>query len=122
MSSAYSFESDLSFRDAVTMLDAVENWVHRPNLENRWLIRDSDRFGDYLSWYAYDQAAQGITRMICIYFDTKPRQVTFSISSRETSSRKEDLERALTEHRGYILNELLPRIGARNIQSSDFER
>lgn len=122
MSSAYSFESDLSFRDAVTMLDAVEDWVRQPNLENRWLIRDSDRLGDYLSWYAPDRIESGIVRTVCLYFDTKPRQITFGVSNREIPASREGLERALTEHRAYILNELLPRIGARNVQSSDFER
>lgn len=122
MSWAYSFESDLSFHDAIAMLDAVENWVHQLNIENRWLIRDSDRLGDYLSWYAHDRLESSIIRTICLYFDTRPRQITFGISNREIPASKEDLERALTEHREYILNDLLPRIGARNVQSSDFEK
>ncbi len=69
-----------------------------------------------------DRIESGIVRTVCLYFDTKPRQITFGVSNREIPASREGLERALTEHRAYILNELLPRIGARNVQSSDFER
>lgn len=52
MASAFSFESDLSFKDAVKTFNAMENWVRKPNLDGKWLVRDNDRWGDYLSWYA----------------------------------------------------------------------
>jgi hypothetical protein len=121
--SAYSFESDLSFRDAVKRFNAMDDWVRKPNLEGKWLVRDNDRLGDYLSWYDYDAADPSIVKTICLFFDTRPRQVTLSVSRRrDTAAGEGDPARVWGEHQAYVLSELLPSIGARNVMPSDFEK
>jgi hypothetical protein len=121
---AYSFQSDLRFQDAIKVFDALENWVRKPNLDGRWLVRDNDRVGDYLSYYAYDEKDRGIVKKICIYFDTDPLHVTLGVS-REAPARffrKRNLQDVWREHELYVLNVLLPSIGARDVKASDFEK
>jgi hypothetical protein len=123
MASAYSFESDFSFTDAVNKFDALEHWVGKPNLDGRWLVRDNDRWGDYLSWFALDEGDPSIVKTICIFFDTNPRQVTLSVSrQRNAPPGKGDLNRIWAEHQAHVLTVLLPSIGAWNVSPSDFER
>lgn len=105
------------------MFDAMEDWVRKPNLDGRWLVRDNDRWGDYLSWYAYDEADPSIVKSICLFFDTRPRQVTLSVLRRQdTKAGKGDIQKVWEEHQSYVLTVLLPSIGARNPMPSDFER
>ncbi len=123
MPSAYSFECDLTFRTAVKRFDAMEDWVGKSNLEGRWIVRDSDRVGDYLSYYEYQQGDPSIVKSICLYFDTRPRQVTFDVTrNRKVPPSATDLKSAWLNHKAYILDVLLPSIGARNVKPSDFEK
>ncbi len=123
MPAAYAFDCDLSFRGAVKMFDAMENWVHKPNLDGRWLVRDNDRVGDYLSYYAYDEGDRSIVKSVCLFFDTRPRQVTLDVSrARTLPAGKGDLQSAWLAHKAYVLDVLLPSIGARNVKVSDFEK
>jgi hypothetical protein len=120
---AYSFESDLKFHGAVKRFDAIEDWVRKPNLDGKWLVRDNDRHGDYLSYSAYDEADRNIVKSVSIFFDTTPKQITLSISSgRKTLFSALKLARAWKRHQSWVLDTLLPSIGARDIQPSDFER
>lgn len=123
MPSAYSFDCDLTFGGAVKMFDAIENWVRQPNLDGRWLVRDNDRLGDYLSCFEYDEADRSIVKSTCLYFDTRPRQVTLAVArGPKVPAGSGDLASAWRDHQAYVLDVLLPRIGARNIKPSDFER
>ncbi len=123
MPSAYSFECDLAFRDAVKIFDAIENWFRKPNLDGRWLVRDNDRLGDYLSYSKYDVDDSSIVKSICLYFDVRPRQVTFGVTRNpKVQAGTGDLERVWRAHEAYVLDVLLPSIGARNVTRSDFER
>jgi hypothetical protein len=121
--SAYSFESDLQFKEAVKMFNAMEDWVHKPNLNGRWLVRDNDRWGDYLSYCDHDKTNPSIVRTVSLFFDTVPRQVTFGVSRDPNVSASDgEMERAWREHQAYVLDVLLPSLGARNAAPSDFER
>ena len=101
MPAAFSFESDLG----------------------KWLVRDSDRVGDYLSCYVYDEADPTIVKTICIFFDTQPKQMTLKVSRNlNVPAGTGDLRQAFAGLQAHALNDLLPRIGARNIQPSDFEK
>jgi hypothetical protein len=123
MPAAYSFESDLSFQAAVRQFDAIENWVRKPNLDGKWLVRDNDRLGDYLSYYAFDGGDRSIVKTICLYFDVRPRQVTLSVSrDPKTEAGTGDIQLAWRDHQAFVLDVLLPSVGARNVQPSDFER
>ena len=123
MPSAYSFQCDLTFKDAVKLFDAMENWVRKPNLDGRWLVRDNDRLGDYLSYYEYDKGDISIVKSICLYFDVNPRQVTFDVTRNPKSpAGSGDLKTTWSDHHAYVLDVLLPSIGARNVEPSDFER
>jgi hypothetical protein len=123
MPSAYSFESDLTFTDAVKTFAAMEDWVRKPNLDGRWLVRDNDRLGDYLSYYEYQEGDCSIVKSICLYFDTRPRQVTFDVARNpKVRAGTGDLRSAWRNHQAYVLDVLLPSIGARNVKQSDFEK
>lgn len=123
MSSTYSFESDLTFDDAAKMFGAIEHWVRKPDLDGKWLIRDNDRWGDYLSWYGHDETDPRILKKISIFFDINPKQVTLSVSTPDQpGSRTEHIQKIWKDHESYVLRVLLPRLGARSIQPSDFER
>lgn len=123
MNAAYSFEGGVSFREAVKMFDALDDWVKKPNLEGRWLVRDNELWGDYLSWYAYDAADASVVKSVCLFFDTQPRQVTLSVTRPKDAAPGEgDLGGIWREHEAYVLTRLLPSIGARDWKPSDFER
>jgi len=120
---AYSFECDLTFKDAIRTFNAMVEWVRKPNLDGRWLVRDNDRLGDYLSHYEYHETDSSIVKSICLYFDTNPRQVTFDVTRNpKVQPQTGDLKSASQAHQAYVLNVLLPSIGARNVKQSDFER
>src|SRR3982751_2369223 len=104
MPTAYSFESDLKFKDAVKMFNAIDDWVRKPNLDGKWLIRDNDRWGDYLSYYAYDETDRQIVKTISIFFDMQPMQVTLRVTSaKNATARRDALERAWRSHEAYVL-------------------
>jgi hypothetical protein len=120
---AYSFECDLKFGDAVKRFDAMEDWFRKPNLDGRWLVRDNDRLGDYLSYHEYDAADPTIVKSICIYFDTRPLQITFDVGRNpKVRAGPGDLRSVWRAHETYVLEVLLPSIGARDVKPSDFER
>jgi hypothetical protein len=120
---AYSFDCDLKFGDAVKRFDAMEDWFRKPNLDGRWLVRDNDRLGDYLSYYEYDTADPSIVKSICLFFDTHPRQITFDVvRNPKVPAGPGDLAIAWRAHETYVLGALLPSIGARDVTPSDFER
>jgi len=123
MPSAYSFECDLTFREAVKIFDAMEDWVRKPNLHGRWLVRDNDRDGDYLSYYEYHPGDRSIVKSLCLFFDTRPRQVTFAVTRNpKVPAGNGDLQRVWVAHHAHVLDVLLPSLGARNVKQSDFER
>lgn len=123
MPAAYSFESELRFNDAVKMLNAWDDWVRKPNLDGRWLIRDNDRLGDYLSHYCFDEGDRSIVKTMCVYFDTRPRQVTIAVyRDPKVKAGKGDVQQVWQAHQTYVLEVLLPSLGARDVKESDFER
>ena len=123
MQGAYSFEGGISFHEAVQRFDALEDWVKKPNLAGRWLVRDNERWGDYLSWYGYDAADPSVAKSVSLFFDTRPRQVTLAVTRRnDVAAGTGDLGAIWKAHEAHVLGELLPSIGARDWKPSDFER
>ena len=123
MPSAYSFETDLTFAQAVEHFKAIEDWFRKPNLDGKWLVRDNDRLGDYLSYYEYDQTDRSIVKSVSIFFDTCPKQLTLEVSTDSKVARSgRTVDEVRREHDRYVLQILLPSLGARNVEPSDFER
>ena len=109
MPRAYSFDCDLKFSDAVKRFNAMDDWFRKPNLDGRWLVRDNDRLGDYLSNYEYDADDPSIVKSICLFFDTRPLQVTFDVR-RNPKMRAGfgNLKNAWRAHELFVLEVLLP--------------
>ena len=78
MPTAYSFDCDLKFSDAVKRFDAMEDWVRKPNLDGRWLVRDNDRLGDYLSYYEYDAGDRTIVTQTILYPSVEARDAAIA--------------------------------------------
>jgi hypothetical protein len=112
---AWSFRSDLPFATVVRQLDALETWVGRSELSGRWLCRDSDRLGDYLSRGDHHAGDSRYPTSTSIYWDEK--QVTTWLGALVP-----EIEPAWQAHVTGLLQDLLPSLGARDVMPSDFER
>ncbi|HXS94071.1 MAG TPA: hypothetical protein VN736_05655 [Candidatus Limnocylindrales bacterium] len=62
-------------------------------------------------------------KSICLYFDTRPRQITLAVKRNpKQPAGGGDLKEAWRTLDAYVLEELLPSIGGRDVKESDFER
>lgn len=100
---AVSFNSDLSLEQLFARLNEAGPW--------RWLMRDSEHWGDYISARALPLPLQA---MVKIYVEPDHYVVNVSFDSEGADAPAE-----LAALRETLFDRLLPAIGARNIAPTD---
>lgn len=100
---AYTFKSDLVLADMFRRLNSLGPW--------EWVMRDSERWGDYISTRALRDPDYAMVKLIVEtgYFAIN---VNFDSDLPNAQTKCDELQEAL-------LTKVLPLIGAHNIQPTD---
>ena len=108
---AFAFQTDLSYRDMATLLGARDDWLGQPDLDGRWVQRDNDTWGNYLSWYA--RTGSQLTKLKILFGETC-NHLNVVLESEES-----DVAQAWQALQVYALNELLPSLRAHGVQRGE---
>ena len=101
---AFTFESDLSLVGIFVRLNTAGPW--------RWVQRDSERWGDYLSTRALPDPDYAIVKLIM-----EPGHFVLNV---KFESSRADAQSYCDELQQTILTRVLPSIAARNIRPAEF--
>jgi hypothetical protein len=100
---AYSFYSPLSLPELLERLRAVSPW--------RWIERDNDAWGEYISARALDDPHKGMVKLIC---EDERYIINVYLRSKHPSAGE-----AFAEVRDIVFQRLLPALDAANIVKTD---
>jgi len=100
---AFTFESDISLSDMLVRLNNNGPW--------RWIERDSEHWGDYISTRALKDPDYAMVKLF-----VEPSH--FAVNVKFESSRP-DAQTSVDGLRQTLLTKVLPLIGARNVQPTD---
>jgi hypothetical protein len=100
---AYTFESDITLADMLLRLNNDGPW--------RWVARDSEHWGDYISTRALKDPDYAMVKLF-----VEPSH--FAVNVKFESSRP-DAQVWLDELQQALLTKVLPLIGARNVQPTN---
>jgi hypothetical protein len=112
---SYSFMRTMTWKAALAKLDARGDWVRKTDNKGRWLIRDSDRLGDYLTRYADQDGDANFPTSTAIYWDEW--QMTMWMGALVP-----ECEAAWRNYERYVFEELMPSLGVSKLTPSDFEK
>jgi hypothetical protein len=96
---AYAFKSDLTLPQIFQRLNDLGPW--------QWIERDSDRWGEYISARAIARPHEGIAK---IFVEPDHYAINVSLSSEALNPQS-----AFNEVRKFVIERILPAIGARDI-------
>jgi hypothetical protein len=112
---SYSFQQAMTWKAVLAKLDARDNWLRKTDNKGRWLMRDSDRLGDYLTRFADQDGDANFPTSTTIYWDEW--QMTMWMGSLVP-----EYETAWRNYERYVFEELMPSLGVNKLTPSDFER
>jgi hypothetical protein len=102
---AYAFDTALSIAEMFERLNTRGPW--------RWIERENDRWGDYISARAIDAPHEGIAKIL---YDDELRRFAINV---ELASEVPAPQAAFDRVRALVLSQILPAIDARDIAEAE---
>jgi hypothetical protein len=113
---AYWFQPGMTWKQVVAKLDVRSNWIGKTDNRGRWLMRDNDRRGEYLTRFADQDGDANFPTSTAIYWDATWHMTMWM------GALVPEWETARQNYERYVFEELMPSIGASDLKPSDFER